>query len=299
MSQKTQQKQTWALASIKMQDAYTDFMLSRQAMLCTDGTMGFYQYTLGKFLKWIEDQGVISPDEVNARYVRAYLAEMSGYSDTTLHGLARAVKTLLRFWYDEGYLAQPVKFAMPRLSSKRLPCLDVDQLKKVLKACIKPRDKALIMLLADSGLRRSEALALNWDDLDIQSGLVRVKRGKGGKARSVVIGATTRRALLSYSRTLKNRDDDSPLIQTDEGTRLSKPGLRSALLRVGKRAGIHVSPHMLRRTFATLSLRAGMDVLHLQALLGHAGLEMVQHYAQMIDDDLLKEHKKHSPIDNL
>jgi hypothetical protein len=55
----------------------------------------------------------------------------------------------------------------------------------------------------------------------------------------------------------------------------------------------------MRRTFAILSLRAGMDALHLQALGGWASLEMVKHYAQLVDGDLLQSHKAHSPIDNL
>ena len=65
------------------------------------------------------------------------------------------------------------------------------------------------------------------------------------------------------------------------------------------RAGFYVTPHALRRTFTILSLRADMDVLHLQAMLGHSSLEMVQHYAQMVDVDLLQAHRAHSPIDNL
>jgi integrase/recombinase XerD len=65
------------------------------------------------------------------------------------------------------------------------------------------------------------------------------------------------------------------------------------------KAGIKLTPHALRRTFVILSLRAGMDVLHLQALLGHASLDMVQYYAQMVDDNLLESHHAHSPIDNL
>lgn len=69
--------------------------------------------------------------------------------------------------------------------------------------------------------------------------------------------------------------------------------------RLTKRTGIKVTPHVMRRTFAILSLRAGMDVLHLQALGGWAGLDMVQHYAQMVDDDLLQAHRAHSPVDSL
>lgn len=55
----------------------------------------------------------------------------------------------------------------------------------------------------------------------------------------------------------------------------------------------------MRRTFAILSLRAGMNPLHLQTLGGWEDLEMVQHYAQMVDEDILQEHKAHSPVDNL
>ncbi|MGA7192614.1 MAG: tyrosine-type recombinase/integrase, partial [Anaerolineales bacterium] len=59
------------------------------------------------------------------------------------------------------------------------------------------RDKALILVMVDTGLRRSEVLNLNWGDVEMITGLVRVVRGKGGKARSAVIGAATRRALLA------------------------------------------------------------------------------------------------------
>ncbi len=76
-------------------------------------------------------------------------------------------------------------------------------------------------------------------------------------------------------------------------------GLRLMLRRISRLTSIPVTPHALRRTFVILSLRAGMDVLHLQALLGHASLEMTMHYAQMLDDDLLQAHQAHSPIDNL
>jgi len=148
-------------------------------------------------------------------------------------------------------------------------------------------------------LRRAEVVALNWADVDIMTGLVIVRRGKGGKARSAVIGASTRRALLAYRRTLKDVTENSPLFQARGNIRFTGSGIKCIFTRLTKRTGIHVTPHALRRTFVILSLRAKMDVLHLQAMLGHSSLEMVQHYAQMVDDDLLQAHKAHSPIDNL
>ena len=292
--------QKWNLASVALADAYTDFVLSRQAMQCSIATLDFYKYTTGFFLKWVEGQGVISPEQITARYIRQYLAELAdkGKSDTTVYDHARAIRTLIIFWQAEGYIPEIIKFVMPKVAKKRLPVLTADEVERVVRAC-NVRDRALLLFMVDSGLRRGEVVALNWDDVDFASGLVRVKRGKGGKARSAVIGAKARRALLAYRRILDDHSDTAPLFQTQTGNRFLGTGILLIFRRLSKRTGVHVTPHSLRRTFTILSLRGGMDVLHLQALLGHADLTMVEHYAQMVDDDLLQAHKAHSPIDNL
>lgn len=293
-------KQKWTLTSFALHDAYTDFVLSRQAMRVSPSTIEFYKYTSGFFVTWLESQSVQSPADVTARLVRAYLAELIAreLSDWTLNGHARAIRTMLKFWHAEKYMPDIVKFDMPKVAKKRLPVLTADEVGTVLKSC-SIRDKAIILLMVDTGLRRSEVTALNWTDIDFTTGLALVKRGKGGKARSVVIGATTRRALLAYRRTLEKVTDTAPLIQAQAGTRFTGTGLLSLFRRIRKVTGIHITPHSLRRTFVILSLRSGMDVLHLQALLGHSTLDMVQHYAQMIDEDLLQAHNAYSPIDNL
>ncbi len=295
----TNTTQKWSLASLALTDAYTDFILSRQAMNCSPYTMSFYKFTAGKFMEWIEQQSIASPEQITARHVRQFIAELAsrGLQDTTIHDYARAIRTLLRFWHAEGYTPQLVKFDMPKLAKKRLLVLTAEQLAQIVKAC-NVRDRAIILFLADSGLRRSEAIRLNWSDVDMQSGLVRVRMGKGRKDRSAVIGATTRRALLAYRRSV-NLSDNAPLFQTRDGERFTPSGFIRIFQRLTKATGIHVTAHALRRTFAILSLRAGMDVLHLQALGGWADLDMVEHYAQMVDEDLLQAHKAHSPVDSL
>jgi site-specific recombinase XerD len=87
-------------------------------MNCTPATLEFYKHTAGKFLLWCELQGITSPEEVTARYVRQYLARLldKGRKDTTLHANARAIRTLLRFWHWEGYIPSAVRFDMPKLS---------------------------------------------------------------------------------------------------------------------------------------------------------------------------------------
>jgi site-specific recombinase XerD len=297
---KTATKTThWNLASLDLQNAYTDFILSRQAMNSSPKTIEFYKYTAGAFLTWIENQGVTDPVDISARHVRQYLAARldQGKKDTTLHADARAIKTLLRFWYSENYIPETIHFEMPKLEKKRQPVLDADQLQAVLKACT-TREKALILFMVDSGLRRSEVAKLNWSDIDFQSGSVEVKQGKGKKDRVAAIGATTRRALLKYRQTQTIRNG-AVFLSEKTGSRLTSMGIMHLFRRLSKRTGIYFTAHAMRRTFTILSLRAGMSPLHLQHLGGWSDLTMVDHYSQMEDIDLLQEHRAHSPIDNL
>lgn len=278
-----------------MQEAYLNFMLSRQAKLCSNNTLEYYKFTVGKFVEWID---ISSPSELTSKHVRAYLSDLAGrgLSDRTIHCHASAIRTFVRFLHDETYIAKSITFSMPNLAKKKLPVLSAEEVKQVLKACINIRDKTIILLMVDSGLRRGEVCGLTWGDIDLASGVVRVENGKGGRARSVVIGVTTRRTLLAYRRKVRHGDND-PLFQTLQGKRLTPMGLRSLFVRLSKRTGIHMTPHSLRRAFATLSLKAGMNLLHLQGLLGHSSLEMTRRYVQMLDDDLVEAHKAHGPID--
>ncbi|MGD0610056.1 MAG: tyrosine-type recombinase/integrase [Anaerolineales bacterium] len=268
MSQELKTVQKWALTSYALNDAFTDFILSRQAKSCTAETIKFYNFTTGNFISWLITQNVSAPNEITARHVRGFLAGLisTGKSSWTVNDFGRAIKTLLRFWHAEKYMTDLVVFDMPKVEKKRLPVLSADEVNKVLSVC-NLRDKAIVLLMVDTGLRRSEVCALNWSDLDFTSGLLRVARGKGGKARSVVVGATTRRQLLKYRRTLANIGETIPMIQA-QGRRFTGNGLLQVLKRLSRKCGIYLRPHALRRTFCILSLRAGMDVLHVQALGG-------------------------------
>jgi len=118
----------------------------------------------------------------------------------------------------------------------------------------------------------------------------------GKKDRSVVIGTTTRWALLAYKR---SQQETTSAFPSRDGVRFTGSGLLRIFQRLSKRTGIPITPHALMRTFAILSLRNGMDVLHLQNRGVWEDLDMVQHYAQMVDEDLLQSHKAHSLVNNL
>jgi integrase/recombinase XerD len=258
-------------------------------MLRSQATLEFYDFTAGKFIEWLTIRDL---NEVKPFHVRSYLAGLNsrGLADRTVHGHARGIRAFLNFCHEEGYIDDPIVVKMPKVRQKRLPMLTVEELNMVLAACRTPRNYALLLLLADTGLRLSEAASLAWGDMNIGTGLVRVRKGKGGKERSVVIGAKTRRAILKYRRTIAHDVNVSVF-------NLKRTGMRTALYRIGQSAGVHLTSHMIRRTFATLTLKSGGNLLYLQAMMGHESLEQTRQYIRMFDDVMIETHAEHGPVD--
>jgi site-specific recombinase XerD len=145
MSTNPNQKPAWASASHALRDAYTDFILSRQAMLCGEKTIAWYSFTLGKVMEWLVQNSVTDPQEISARHVRAYLSELAvrGLADSTINNHARAIRTMLWFFYAEKYISEMVIFKMPAIAEKRLLCLNAEDVQKLLNVCQTSRDRAL------------------------------------------------------------------------------------------------------------------------------------------------------------
>jgi len=263
--------------------AFEDFILSREAQLCSPQTIDFYQRMLKPFLEFTNGT------QLSNRTVRSFLATVAqrGVSSATVHAHARAVRAFVRFAYEEGWIEEPVTVRMPRLEQKRMEVLSPEDVKRVLSVC-GTRDRALVMTLIDSGLRRGEALDLNWEDLDFHTGAIHVRRGKGGKARVTYVGAKSRRALLRWG----GGQRSSPIFP------LTASGGATLMDRLSRRSGVPISFHKCRRTFATWALRAGIDLLSLQRLLGHSSLEMVRRYAEQTAADLRLAHSNAAPVDN-
>ena len=248
--------------------AFEDFILSREAMLCSPQTIDFYRRMLKPFL------AAANGSPPSNRMVREFLSTVAqrGVSSATVH--ARAVRVFLRFAYEENWIDEPITVRMPRVEQKRMEVLSREDVKRVLSVC-GTRDRALVMTLVDSGLRRGEALDLDWEDVDLRTGAVHVRRGKGGKARVTFVGAKTRRALLRWSLTQARagsgeRDIELPDVANiaerksrsfrrgwDGGQRssaifpLKASGGTTLMARLSQQSEVHITFHKCRRTFAT------------------------------------------------
>lgn len=278
-------------------EALEDFLFSKKAARRSPRTIEYYQSKLSEFINWLPVEKV---DAITAKHVRGFLSNISerDVADATLHSFARAVRAWLKFCAKEEYLENYPDFDMPTVEEKRQPVLSKDELRELLSACLNVRDRALLLFMADTGLRASELLSLDWGDVDLERGVVRVRRTKSRKWRSVVIGAKSSRALLRYRRTVPHAPDD-PLWRSTRDSRLCYAGLRQVFRRLGERSGVEASPHDMRRLFATWSIREGMNLFAVQRILGHSSLKMVRRYAELVEDDLLREHREHGPVDGL
>ncbi len=213
--------------------------------------------------------------------------------------LARRISSLRSFYrwcQREGLIeASPAdRLRAPRVSLPLPRVLEVDEASRVVEAPLLPRDRALLEIAYGAGLRVSELVALDIDDLELAEGTVRVRHGKGDKERVVPLGQgaiDAVRALLASRGTAPG-----PLFVNKRGQRL---GVRSAwdIVRQGGDAADapDVHPHALRHSFATHLVANGADIRAVQELLGHASLSTTQRYTHLDLDSLRAAYRKAHP----
>ncbi len=281
----------------------TAFLIDRQAMRCTPRTIEFYRYTLGHLLDFLQAQGG-GAASLTPPNLRAWLVDMQSrqWADTTIHMHARAAKTFCRWLLAESLiLSNPWdRVSMPRVAQKILPAFTVPEIKRLLAVARSERDKALVLVLLDSGCRAEEFCALTLGDLDLRTGALMVRQGKGRKDRVTRLGAKTRKQLLRYMRSRPGMKPTDPLFITQNGRPFSPNSLLQALRRLGETADVaHCAPHAFRRTFAIMSYRQGMSLMNLQLMLGHSDISVLRRYLDIQAPDIEAAHQRYGPVDNL
>lgn len=290
--------------------AYDSFMLSLEAARRSPRTLEYYREKLGPFISWLAESGVTEVAGITADHIRHFLLqrEQAGNAPMTVHHYAACIKAWCNFLVVEELLqASPMrKVKMPKLNQEILPAFSPEDVRKLLAAAHDAREKAILLFLLDSGCRLSEFLALNVGDVDVRTGAVRIRLGKGRKDRVAFLGAKARKALAKYLLWRGAPNDDEPfwLLKSPEREltteRLTRWALRAILDRLARETGVeHCHPHTFRRTFALWSLRAGMNIYALQQIMGHSDLSMLRRYLALVEEDLQEAHRKHGAVDNM
>lgn len=270
-------------------------------------TLAAYERDLRDYVRFLNARSRFDPDDVVHDDIAAYLAGQwsRGYAASTVARRLAAIKTYHKFLAREG-LAKglPTELLASPKKPERVP--DVLSVSDVTRLLDQPmgvdpggqRDKAMLEVLYGCGLRISELLALDAEDVDLKRGFVRVM-GKGSKERVVPIGRAAADALVTYATggrmDLARKKRDSALFLNTRGVRLSRKGAWKIVHKYAGRAGVRAHPHTLRHSFATHLLEGGADLRAVQEMLGHSDIGTTQIYTHVSKRRLRDVYRRTHP----
>jgi len=251
------------------------FIRSRQAIEVSPTTIHFYQVKLGRYCK------CLNPDKANQQDIEAFLLSFTNAGNR--HAYYRALKTFYQ-WRERCFnLPNPMKsLKAPRLAKLILPSLDREQVTSLIDRADNLRDKAIIALFTESGLRLSELARIQPVDIDWQLRTIKTI-GKGRKEALAPFGELSMAYLTAW---LAQNKPVGNIWGINEW------GIISMLRRLEKATGLPCNPHTFRRTFACLLRKAGVDAMTIKDLGRWESLEMVQRYTRSVSfQDSLKFYK--------
>ena len=256
-------------------------------------TVRMYSYYIERYLR--------EGGEPNARSALRFLAKLrrKGYSNKSLNLVVQALRAYFRF---EGFEEEAEKLKPPKVPKSLPKALTREEVRKLLSVIppTKTRDRLIVFLLYGAGLRVSELCNLKKSDVDFERGLILVRSGKGAKDRVVPLPDALVSEIRNY---LSKREDESEYLivedRRSEKGRLSPKTVWYLLRKYGNRAGIRVTPHMLRHSFATHMLEKGVDIRAIQELLGHSNRSTTQMYTKITVEHLKKAQEKARLLESL
>lgn len=263
---------------------------------CSPNTVQAYRTDLQSFLTWVgQNAPALRLPELTQPVLLRYLASLPPLSSNTVRRRVHALSGWLKFLVRQGILTQnPAEgLPLPRRERRAPRYPNVDDVRRIVGAAQTPLERAVICLLAGTGLRRAELAGLDLDDLSVELGELRVF-GKGRRERFVPVPAFALDALRDY---LALRGSaPGALLLNRAGHRLGFTSLRRLFERLLRRAGLSEAGytlHAMRHAYATMLVRAGVDLSTIRDLLGHSDVAVTSVY---LHSDL---HSKRAAVEQL
>ncbi|MDJ0834122.1 MAG: tyrosine recombinase XerC [Gammaproteobacteria bacterium] len=267
-----------------------------------------YQRDLRLFADYIQGRGLQAWQQVDYRTVSAFAAQRfrQGKKGNTIQRELSSIRSFYKYLIRQQIVASnPAQDVKAPRADKKLPrTCDSEQIDQLLKATpadddLRVRDLAMFELMYSSGLRLAELASLDIEQIDLQQKQMMVT-GKGNKSRYLPVG---RKAITALQRWLKLRGNyvrqpqQKALFLSKHGKRLAHRTIQSRLnqLITAQALGMHVSPHMLRHSFATHMLESSADLRAVQELLGHADISTTQIYTHLDFQHLAQVYDKAHP----
>lgn len=283
-----------------------EFLKERKSRGRAKGTLILYGHELDYFSNWLSTKNTYYLNEITSPLLREWFTDLATHRNKNgVHCSFRIIKTLLRWVTTEYDL--PWKNPIEKVyvqQGKNLPLeeIPIDIVQKLIdysKFSNQPRrDKAILKMLVDTGLRGTELLSLNRCDIDLRTGRVLVHYAKMGIPCISFLGNGSLTAVRDY---LDNRKDScEPLFINDEYQRLKFMGLRALITRLCRGAKVKIYPiHSFRRCFALTTYRKTKDIFLVSKLLHHSKIETTLRYLNIGSEELQESFLSASPADLL
>jgi integrase/recombinase XerC len=279
----------------------------------SDHTVDAYDSDISQFLAFAATRlntprAEVDPADLDLGMIRMFMAELhrQGQSRASVARKLSAMRTFNRFLRREGWLeSDPAALAVSPKREIKVPAhLSVDEMSRLLEtpdatAPLGRRDRAILEFFYASGLRLSELVGLDLEDVNLSGRIVRVL-GKGAKERLVPFNESTQQAVRAWLRDraviCRGRSVDA-LFVNFRGTRLTGRSVQRLVARYVSACSTRfgISPHALRHSFATHLLERGADLRAIQELLGHVQLSTTQRYTHVNAAQLLDVYRKAHP----
>jgi tyrosine recombinase XerC len=278
-------------------------------------TLRAYQHDLAQFDKFLTDEKCKDLKHINHLLLRKFLATLrfEKNSKRTMARKLASLRSFFKFLNQEGELvSNPFEILRTPKQEKKLPhFLSISEVDTLLKTPDESkifglRDRAILETLYSTGIRVSELVGLNEEDVDFYGGMIKVQ-GKGKKERLAPIGSYAIKAIKEYvnssqehrraGKKKKSLNRNAPLFLNKYGSRLSSRSVARSLDKYLKMAGINLltSPHTFRHSFATHMLDKGANLRSVQELLGHSNLSTTQIYTHVTTERLKQVYDKSHP----
>jgi integrase/recombinase XerD len=283
------------------------------------GTIDWHKSYLKQLFTYLEERGTDDPKAVTREQIEAYRVYLKTEHRTKRGGALAgstyeshiAAITGFFHWLEQTKQILMTPVMKPERPKKPKPLklpevMTEEEAVKVLEASpintpTGLRDRAILEVLYSTGIRRSELINLNLEDLFIDRGELAIKQGKGKKDRIVPVGDYAKLFLMAYLKMVRpwlaQAPDEPALFLTTGGHRMSQGALKIMIGRAVRKSGVQrrITPHIFRHSMATHLLRNGADIRHIQALLGHSSLLSTQVYTHLTIEDLKQAVKKAHP----
>jgi integrase/recombinase XerD len=274
----------------------------------SSNTVSSYLRDIRQFAQWLErseDTAVVDATQLNISDYLAYL-EHDGRSGATISRSLASLKNFYAYLVSSGFLEKtPVVDIHVDRGEKKLPQILTGREIELLLAqpiCVDPkgfRDKAMLEVMYATGIRVSELIELDTDDVNLDLGIIKCSGSKKSRAIPLYPGAL--RALTVYLRDIRDTmiasSDEKALFVNINGARMSRQGFWKILKHYQSTAHIEkeITPHTLRHSFAVHLLENGADLGSLQELMGHSDISSTQMYTHMVNQKLKSVYEKCHP----